>query len=1008
MADADTQGEGSRDGYKGLTFKRLYTQEGDDVYTSTPMRTTDVVIEDAEGKVTYRQDGVKVPESWSDQAAKVVSSKYLKDKIDGEDEKEYDTNQLVSRVADTIADQGVEQGYFDAEQGRVFRDELAHILLDQRASFNSPVWFNTGLGQKYGFEATSDETFHAAWDPETGGYTHEADIYQRPQVSACFISSVDDNMGSILDVSKREAMLFKWGSGNGANFSTLRGYHEPLSHGGKASGLMYFLKGFDVWAGVIKSGGKTRRAAKMVTVNDDHPDIFRFVTWKGEEEKKAKGLQIFGKYAPVNMSDLDDEAHFSITGQNSNNSVRFSDAFMEAYEKDGEWDLKFVTARGRGDVEETEIPMGMYDDDRHFPDEQYIHRLTNKRKVTRAKTLMDLVAETARASGDPGVQFDGTINRWHTCPNSGRIDGSNPCSEYMFLDDSACNLASVNFIKYIDDEGNFDVEQFQHDVRLMFVAQDIMVDFATYPGPDESIAKNSHEYRPLGMGYGNLGALLMRNGIAYDSDEGRNQASALTSLLTATAYNTSAEMAEVRGNFEGFETNREPFMKVMGMHRDATHEVPNNGGLEGVLEAAKSEWDEVVGRDGFRNAQATLIAPTGTIGFMLDFDSFGVEPGLALASQKSLSGGGKLDIVSQSVEPALRKLGYSDGEIAGIKSYILEEAVGENGKKYQVHPWINEGTPGIKPEHIPIFATALGANAVSAEAHLGMMGATQPFLSGAISKTVNLPKGTTTEEIESIYVRSHQMGLKSVALYIDGSKGDVQPMMIGGQIEGEGMKWGERKRLPNEHDDYKFRAKVGPNIGAIDGTPVHFHFGEDPDTGMPLEFFASFGGSGNDYGNVYDSFFKSMSRAVQYGEPLEKLVGDHIGANGAINGWTSHPNIKSCASVEDLWAKVVAGHYLGDTSSWQVQPNPNQLRINVLKRRKKFELVERLIHPEYYENGVGEELEGNDEEEESGQNGNQANNNGDHKPCIDCGGTMERSGANCYKCPNCLADTGCG
>tara|TARA_Y100000310_G_scaffold345315_2_gene463686 strand:+ start:4884 stop:7880 length:2997 start_codon:yes stop_codon:yes gene_type:complete len=998
MGDVVAKRENSNGEYRGLTFEKYHTRKGEDVY-ATPIRKTDVVIPNDDGSENFRQNGVEVPESWSDQAAKVVSSKYFKDRLYGSNEREKSASQLVSRVVDTLTKQGIEQGYFDAEQGEVFRDELAYMMLHQRASFNSPVWFNAGLSQKYDFKGTLDEKFHWAFDPKTGEYTQDIDIYERPQLSACFISGLDDNMGDIFDLSKREGMLFKWGSGNGTNFR-LRGYHEPLSHGGKASGVMYFLKGLDIWAGVIKSGGKTRRAAKMVIMDDDHPDIFRFIRWKGEEEKKAKALQIFSKYAPLHPFDLDDEAHATVSGQNSNNSIRFSDRFMEAYQKGEDWTLKYITAMGRDDVKEMEIPKDEYDDDRHFSDREFITGTTNKRKFTKAETLMDLVADTARQCGDPGVQYGDTINKWHTCPNSGEIKGSNPCSEYMFLDDSSCNLASVNLMAYVDEKGVFDIDAFRHDIPFLITAQEIIVDFASYPGPHNDVAENSHRFRPLGLGYCDLGGLLMSNAISYDSDEGRNLASGVTALMTGIAYNASAKIAEVMGAFDGFEKNREPFMKVMNMHRDAAHRIEGKGGLEVMMNAAKEEWDAVVEQDSFRNAQATLIAPTGTIGFMMDVDTTGIEPLLNLASDKGLSGGGKLEIVAKSVEPGLRNLDYSENQIKDIMAYIVEK----DGEGMYTHPWIDENAPHVKEEHRGIFSTALGANDLSAEAHLGMMAAVQPFLSGAISKTVNLPRGTTTEQIKDVYTRAHQIGLKSVALYVDGSKG-IQPVRVREREEETKLNWGEKKRVPGELNTYKIKVRVGPNIGGINGTPVHFHFGEDPITGMPYEFFVSFGGAGSAYSNAYDSMFKAVSRGAQFGEPLDKIVADHLGANGAIKGFTDHPNIKTCTSIEDLWAKLTAGHYLEDIGTWQVQPNLQKLRKNVLERRRKFEETERLIHPEYYEEN-GDNGEKNEEEMESEKFGQEDNK--DHIPCSNCGGTMVINGANCYKCPGCFNDTGCG
>ena len=960
-----------------LNVDRYFT-DGKDVY-DIPTRSVDIEIRDSKKIIKFKQNGVEVPNDWSENAASVVASKYFKDKIDGANEREYSVKQLVRRVVDTIVEQGVKQNYFDENSSKIFSDELAFLMLHQHASFNSPVWFNVGLHKKYGFSEIKDEKFHFAYNFEKDSFTNNVDIYERPQLSACFISQIKDNMGSIMDICKREAMIFKWGSGNGINFK-LRGYHEPLSHGGKASGVMYFDIGYDHWAKIIKSGGKTRRAAKMVIMDIDHPDIFKFVEWKGNEELKAKALQVFKKYAPIDSNDLDDEAHFSVSGQNSNNSVRITDKFMMAYRDDADWDLNFITGRNREDILEEVFPMDDYDDDRYFSDKKFFSSWTNKRKITKARTLMDVIAKEALNTGDPGVQFDDTINEWHTCKNSGRINASNPCSEYMFLDDSSCNLASIRLTKYLDKNGNFDVEGFKHSVQLIITAQEILVDFASYPGPDESIARNSHEFRPLGLGYADLGALLMNQGIAYDSDDGMAIASSITSLMTATAYNQSARIANVKGPFKKFEENKQPFMDVMKKHRKSTTNIKNNS-LENVLSAAKEEWDSVLKQNIFRNAQTTLLAPTGTIGFMMDVDTTGVEPLMGLTVQKNLSGGGRLVLTNHSVENGLKKLGYSDEQILDIKDYITNN---QN---------IDESTLHIKKEHLNIFATSLGNNKINYHGHIGMVAAVQPFLSGAISKTVNLPRGSSVDDVKNAYIEAWQRGLKSIALYVDGSKGN-QPLHVGEKIKGSEFKWGERKKLPFDIDSFKTTVRVTPVMGS-NGTPLHFHFGEDPETGMPMEFFVSFGGAGSDYSNVYDSFFKSMSRAVQHGQPLEKLVKDHIGASGAIKGFTSHRYIKKCTSIEDLWAKLLAGHYLLDTKSWDIQPNGESLRVNVLKRRKLFERAEREIHPEYYKDEEKEITSSSKESLEfSGR-------------ICSCGTVMIPKGT-CFSCPNCYNDTGCG
>tara|TARA_Y100000034_G_scaffold136642_1_gene214344 strand:+ start:416 stop:3349 length:2934 start_codon:yes stop_codon:yes gene_type:complete len=974
--------------YNGLTIDRQYTEEGTDVYDFPTQSTVSEIKDPNTGRIVFKQEGLEFPEKWSQTAINITASKYLKDGLSQEHGyKEHSIEQLVRRVANTITQEGVTRGYFDEEQGQAFHDELAHMLIHQHASFNSPVWFNVGLSEAYGLSADADEKYHHAWDHEKQETTSKIDIYQRPQISACFISSIDDNMESILELVKREGMLYKWGSGNGVNYSTLRGFREPLSQGGHASGMMYFYILGDYVGKIIKSGGKTRRAAKMARLDDDHPDIYRFVRFKGNEEIKARALQAYMRYAPEHAFDLDDEAHFTVAGQNANNSIGISDRFMHAYLNGEEWELRHVTA-DRQETPETEVNLDDYIDDRYFPDKEFLTRITTRRKFTDARTLMEVITEEASKSGDPGLQFDDTINEWHTCLNSGRINSSNPCSEYMFLDDSACNLASLNLTKFIKEDGTFDTEKFQHASKLMIIAQEILVDYASYPGRD--MAQNSHDFRALGLGYGNLGALLMEQGIPYDSEEGRAIASSITSLMTATAYNQSAEIAKIKGPFSRFEENREPFMKVMQKHKDANDKIPvyqSQLDLESILESTREGWDRVLAQEYFRNAQVTLIAPTGTISRMMDFDTTGIEPELGLVTTKNLSGGGSLKLENRSVIPALRRLDYGDQQIEQITQYIRE----------------NEtifGAPELQDEHLPVFATSLDPqNMIDTMGHVSMMGAIQRFLSGAISKTVNAPEGTTKEQVEEIYLESWKQGLKSIAVYVYGCKGDVQPIQVGTRTEDEELKWSERKRLDPMIDSYKVRVRVN-------GTPVHLHFGEDSETGLPLEIFSSFGGAGSPYANVYGSLSKSISRSIQYGQPLEKIVKDHIGAIGAINGLTDHPYIKSCTSVEDLMARIIAGEYLEDTSSWQVQPtNPEKLRINILKRRKRFERADKLIHPEFYEDDTNEIDQPTGSTQET-QNDIKKIESNDIKICTNCGNVMEQSGT-CFTCTKCGETSGC-
>jgi len=977
--------------YKGLKFNGLFTQKIDPY--NIPMKQAKAEIKDSNGKVLYSQDNLEFPETWSQTAINIVASKYFKDKIGnyGRDGREYSIKQLADRVTDTITKHGIKQNLFNNKNAENFKNELIYILLNQYASFNSPVWFNVGLYDKYKIKSDNDEKFHFAWDYNKKKITNKIDIYERPQASACFISSIEDNMSSILDLAKREGMLFKWGSGNGTNYSTLRGFREPLNKGGNASGALYFLILYDYVAKIVKSGGKTRRAAKMVILNDDHPDIFRFIEWKGAEEKKAKALQAFLKYAPKDKSDLDDEAHFSITGQNENNSVRLSDKFVKAYLEGREWALNYVTAK-KNIEKEKELSLDDYMDDRYFLDKKYITKITNKRKYTKAMTLMDVIARESFKTGDPAVQFDDIINEYNTCPNSGKINASNPCSEYMFLDNSACNLASINLTKFLGKNDMFDVNAFKHVTEILITAQEILVDYASYPGRD--VAQNSHDFRPLGLGFVNLGALLMREGLPYDSCKGRALASSISSLMTATAYNQSAKISEIVGPFPKFNKNKEPFYKVMRKHKESTDKIDTckDKNLEYICNEARVGWRKVLNQKGFRNAQTTVIAPTGTIGFMMDVDTTGIEPVISPVAIKNLSGGGTIKIVNTSVKPALKKLEYSKDKIEAIISHVEEYGSFKDA-------------PYLKQEHLPIFATSIGDYQIFPMGHIDMMSAVQPFISGGISKTVNLPLGTTVDDIKNIYIESHKRRLKSIAIYVEGSKGN-QPLNAKIKKEGSFLKWGERRKLPDEIDTFKVKVK-------INNVPVHLQFGEYPDTGFPGEFFIGFGSAGSDYSNTYESFGKAISRAVQYGEPLEKICKDHLGSIGAIRGFTDHPYIKSCSSIEDFMAKFMLGHYLEDVSTWNIRPkDKNALRINYLRRLKMWKEADKIVNLEddnikLQNEPISMEINMPKKELNKGFELNKSLNN-NIKLCVQCGSKMLQSGANCWKCPTCFSDTGCG
>jgi ribonucleoside-diphosphate reductase alpha chain len=740
--------------HRGLTFARRFTRDGISPYDEVQWERRTASITDTKGNIIFEQKDVEVPVDWSMTATNIVASKYLHGQM-GTPERETGVRQLVGRVVETVRDWGIAGGYFaTADDAAVFHDELAAMLITQKAAFNSPVWFNVGCDR---LEPDSDgQNWH--YDPVTGGVKYSATGYRNPQCSACFINAVEDSLDSILTLAKTEGMLFKWGSGTGTNLSSIRGSNELLSGGGTASGPLSFMRGFDAFAGVIKSGGKTRRAAKMVILNVDHPDILEFIECKAKEEAKAFSLIKAG----YDGSGPDSEAYSSIFFQNANNSVRVSDDFMRAYEADGEFTT--VTVKDR-------IPV----------------------KTFKARHIMNEIAKSTWLCGDPGMQFDTTINKWHTSKNTARINASNPCSEYMFLDNSACNLASFNLLKFLTPAGTFDIPAYRHAISVLITAMEILVDNSGYP--TESIARNSHDYRPLGLGYANLGALLMAFGLPYDSAAGRDLAAAMTAIMCGQAYLQSAIVAAAcpplasatpltasverqGGACPGFYVNREPFLDVIRMHRAEVNNIGKSKysgepfsvpQLDALFEASRESWDMALlygERHGYRNSQVTVLAPTGTIGFMMDCDTTGIEPDLALVKYKKLVGGGMIKIVNNTVPAALFKLGYNNNDVNAIVSYI--DATGTI-----------EGAPGIKPEHLAVFdcsfKPAKGTRSINYMGHIKMMSATQPFLSGAISKTVNLPHEATVEDVAEAYAASWRLGIKAVAIYRDGSKG-TQPL----------------------------------------------------------------------------------------------------------------------------------------------------------------------------------------------------------------------------------------
>jgi ribonucleoside-diphosphate reductase alpha chain len=738
----------------GLTFSRRFSTEGVSPYDDVQWEKRTALITDSKGNTIFEQKDVEVPIDWSMTATNIVASKYLHGQM-GAPDRETGVRQLVSRVAETIRDWGVAGGYFASQlDANVFHDELANMLVTQKVAFNSPVWFNVGCDR---LEPQSDgQNWH--WDPATCGVRFSATGYRNPQCSACFINAVDDSLDSILTLAKTEGMLFKWGSGTGTNLSSIRGSMELLSGGGQASGPLSFMRGFDAFAGVIKSGGKTRRAAKMVILNADHPDIIDFIECKAKEEAKAFALIKAG----YDGSGPDSEAYSSIFFQNANNSVRVSDEFMHAYETDGEFTTQTVKD--------------------HIPVKTY-----------KARDVMRKIAEATWLCGDPGLQFDTTINKWHTSKNTARINASNPCSEYMFLDNSACNLASFNLMKFVTPAGSFNIAAYRHAISVVITAMEILVDNSGYP--TEAISRNSHDYRPLGLGYANLGALLMAFGLPYDSTAGRDLSAVLTAIMCGQAYLQSAVVAancppiasatpltagveRQGGACPGFYVNREPFLDVIRMHRAEVNNIGksrvsgepfNVPQLEALIDASRECWDMALvygERYGYRNSQTTVLAPTGTIGFMMDCDTTGIEPDLALVKYKKLVGGGMIKIVNNTVPAALFKLGYDNDQVDAIVSYI--DATGTI-----------EGAPGIKPEHLAVFDCSFkpskGTRSIHYMGHIKMMAAAQPFLSGAISKTVNLPHEATVEDVAEAYAESWRQGIKAVAIYRDGSKG-TQPL----------------------------------------------------------------------------------------------------------------------------------------------------------------------------------------------------------------------------------------
>ena len=814
--------------------------------TEWELRTAAIKGED--GKVLFEQPACEIPAAWSQLATNVVVSKYFYGEIHTP-EREHSVKQLVHRVARTIADWGIKDGYFQsAEDGERFYRDLSWLCVHQHGAFNSPVWFNVGLFNEYGVKGAP---CNWRWDEATRDVVQPENPYEYPQGSACFIQSVQDNMEDIMELARSEAMLFKFGSGTGTDLSTLRSQREKLAGGGKPSGPLSFMRVYDQVAAVVKSGGKTRRAAKMQSLKVHHPDIMEFIECKAREEKKARVLIEKGGYD----ANFNGEAYASILFQNANLSVRVSDEFMQAVDRDDSWTTHWITDAAKAGP------------------------------TFKASEVLGKMSECAWQCGDPGVQYDTTINRWHTCPNSGRINASNPCSEYMFLDDTACNLASINLMKFRKPDGHFDVERFAAACRIFFVAQEILVDHASYP--TARIARNSHMYRPLGLGYSNLGSLLMADGLAYDSDAGRGVCGAITALLHGAANRASAELAAAVGPFEGYAANREPMLNVMQMHRKAVDKI-DVACPQYLRDAARSVWEDVLAggqQHGFRNAQATVLAPTGTISFLMDCDTTGIEPDIALVKYKQLAGGGMLKIVNQTVPLALRTLGYDERAVESILAYIDEKDT-------------IEGAAGLDDSHLPVFDCAfqarLGKRSIPWMAHVKMMAAAQPFLSGAISKTVNMPRETTPDDIAGAYMEGWRMGLKALAIYRDGSK-ESQPLSTSTESDKASDKAAKatprRDRLPDPRRSVTHKFNVGGHEGYI--TVGLF------DDGRPGELFITMAKEGSTIGGLMDAFGTAISMSLQYGVPLEVYVKKFSHTRFEPWGYSKNPDIPVAKSLVD-------------------------------------------------------------------------------------------------------------
>lgn len=1026
---------------KGMRITRRHTRAGLSPFDQVAYEKRTAKITSPEGAVVFEAKDAEVPAAWSQLASDILISKYFRRSGVPETGAETSAKQVIGRIVRSIRAQGERSGYFSSgDAAAAFEAELAHLLLDQRGAFNSPVWFNVGLYEAYGILG-SGGNYH--YDERTGRPEEVASAYEHPQASACFIQSVDDSLSSIFGLAQNESRIFKYGSGTGTNFSRVRGAMEKLAGGGTSSGLMSFLEVLDRGAGATKSGGTTRRAAKMVSLDADHPEIEEFVNWKLKEEKKVAALIQAGYSA-----DFNGEAYKTVAGQNSNNSVRLPDSFMQAVIEDQPWQTRLRTT---GEVHQT----------------------------LRARSLFETISHAAWACADPGVQFDTTINRWHTCPATAKIHGSNPCSEFMFIDDTACNLASVNLLKYLGDDGKFDAEGYRHACRTLFIAQDILVGYSSYP--TAKIAQNSFDFRPLGLGYANLGTLLMVMGIPYDSDEGRAWCSAITAIMNGEAYSTSAELAAVKGPFTGYEKNKAAMQNVMEMHAHAAEAISDAcpKSLKAAAVQAMRQALTLGQQHGYRNAQATVLAPTGTIGLLMDCDTTGIEPDFALVKFKKLAGGGYFKIVNQSVPRALRRLGYAPDKVEAILRFVLgsmsltdsphvnraallakglreedlqkieaalprafdlagafsrynlsdetlralgltEAELNEPGFSLLAALKFDaaqiaaaelaicgrmtlEGCPDLKPEHLAVFDCANtcgreGKRFLSPTSHIRMMAAAQPFLSGAISKTVNLPNDATEEDIRRIYLEGWKLGLKAIAVYRDGSKMS-QPLssvakktdtntempadfsqasaqeverllpLILARAEQLGLPAGPKRRsLPKKRHGFTVEARVG-------GHKIYVRTGEFEDHGL-AEIFIDMHKEGAAFRSLLNCLAIAVSKGLQHGIPLEEYVETFTFTRFEPNGIVDHENIKTATSVVDFVFRLLGMEYLGRTDFVHVKP----------------ERLERSPQPTLpglptLSPTLGAAT-------------------GDAPACTTCGHTTVRNGA-CYRCLNCGTSMGC-